>query len=272
MPVLIPTYTIDCTNQVIDIRIDDTNGDDAAIAFINVPPSGTYTELTILITYPTGFMPSHPYLLWPPEVHFPDNRPPTLAAHSNVIRLITVDGGVNWYGTHDTVIDVFSRLATTATNGQVVTYRNGWVTETPSGGGGGTDYYATIYNLQPDLSISTPVLIDPADGYTQYCNITGGNASSQLFRLRKGLATGIRWTVRVMITVTAPESSFDQYTQANWWDGVGGVDYGNITWIEPEQSGIYVGYGDIMVYELFTIDGGNTWIGSQLQSRSFAPN
>lgn len=116
------TYTINCNSgKIVDLRIENTHGDPVTLQITNPPAAGTYGELTILIHYPQGFIATD--VIWPASVHFPGNVLPVLVSGYNIIKLVTLDGGVYWQGTVETTPDTFAKLADTATNGDVVTFQ-----------------------------------------------------------------------------------------------------------------------------------------------------
>lgn len=190
----------------------------------------------------------------------------TAPATNNYLRF----SGTEWvntaFPTTSIALDALTDVTiTTPVANHVLTYNGtGWV-NLPTAGG--DDYYSTIYDLDTFLDTDSVVIVDPANGFTQYGALPKiGRTHTIAFK--SGLTTGRRHIVRLMITV---DSTINQYTIHDWWAVGSGVGYGSLQWVMPTANGFTMDADDVMVFEFFTINGGTTWYGSHITGEMYNP-
>lgn len=124
------------------------------------------------------------------------------------------------------------------------------------------DYYSTIYDLleapavagTSDEGGNYAVVLDPRNGYTQYLDIRNNatNIPTSLV-LPVGLPTGRRWAVRLELRDPNENFRYDMFHP---------VSTPTVDWAS-DLSGVNKSLAQVNLYEFYTRDGGNTWVGCE---------
>lgn len=120
------------------------------------------------------------------------------------------------------------------------------------------DYYSTIYDLTWSVAVpgtqdegnNFAVALDPRNGFTQYFTATTGTNDINSIILPNTLPQGRRWAVRFELTDHSGYFSLDIINQNN---------PSTVTWLQSTNESIEP--DSINVYEFYTRDGGDNWIG-----------
>lgn len=173
--------------------------------------------------------------------------------------------------TTPTLNDIRNVAVDAPQNGDVLTFVGPNWENTPLIVPAYTDYYSTIYDLNPAMQVAggdTTIILNPANGFTQYGTlITASGGPYTKFGLINGLATGRSWTVRLMVTTNTTYSSSQRNS---WWVTTGDTENGGLVWVWPTGSGNNVTSNSVLIYQFLTLDGGNNWVGWQYIGKALA--
>lgn len=132
------------------------------------------------------------------------------------------------------------------------------IVRTPTGPEWQMDYYSTIYDLENARPVSGTrdegnnyaVVLDPRNGFTQYYQPTSGSNSCNSIILPNTLPQGRRWAVRFELTDYQGYFSLAVINPMN---------QSTVTWLYSTNESIEP--DPVNVYEFYTRDGGDSWIG-----------